>query len=53
LIDDSATEHHVLEDWLRQQVGPAYDALKADPSRAVTANQVLAQLTAEHQSGSR
>jgi antitoxin ParD1/3/4 len=42
-----------VEDWLRHQVGPAYDALKADPSRAVTANQVLARLAAEHKSGSR
>ena len=30
------------------QVGPAYDALKADPSRAVTADQVRARLAAEH-----
>lgn len=37
-----------VEDWLRQQVGPAYDALKADPSRAVTADQVRARLAAEH-----
>lgn len=37
-----------VEDWLRQQVGPAYDALKADPSRAVTADQVRACLAAEH-----
>jgi hypothetical protein len=42
-----------VEDWLRHQVGPAYDALKADPSRAVTANQVLARLSAEHKNGSR
>ena len=42
-----------VEDWLRNQVGPAYDALKADPSRAVTANQVLARLAAEHKNGSR
>ncbi|HEY0341854.1 MAG TPA: type II toxin-antitoxin system ParD family antitoxin [Steroidobacteraceae bacterium] len=42
-----------VEDWLRHQVGPAYDALKADPSRAVTPNQVLARLAAEHKTGSR
>ena len=29
-----------VENWLHEQVGPAYDALKADPSRAVTADQV-------------
>lgn len=38
----------VVENWLHDQVGPAYDALKADPSRAVTADQVRARLAAEH-----
>lgn len=37
-----------VEDWLHSQVGPAFDALKADPSRAVTADQVRARLAAEH-----
>ena len=36
-----------VESWLQNQVGPAYDALKADPSRAVTADQVRARLAAE------
>nr|MBP8780738.1 type II toxin-antitoxin system ParD family antitoxin [Alicycliphilus sp.] len=31
-----------VESWLHQQVGPAHDALRADPSRAVTADQVRA-----------
>ena len=37
-----------IESWLHNQVGPAYDALKADPSRAVSADQVRARLSAEH-----
>jgi antitoxin ParD1/3/4 len=37
-----------VESWLREQVGPAYDALKADPARAVTADQVRARLAAQH-----
>jgi antitoxin ParD1/3/4 len=37
-----------VENWLSDQVGPAYDALKADPARAVTADQVRARLAAEH-----
>jgi antitoxin ParD1/3/4 len=37
-----------VESWLKDQVGPAYDALKTDPSRAVTAAQVRARLAAEH-----
>ena len=59
---DSATEREVIRDglrvlqvrnravekWLRQQVGLAYDALKADPARAVTADQVRTRLSAEH-----
>jgi len=36
-----------IESWLHHQIGPAYDALKADPSRAVTADQVRARLAAE------
>jgi putative addiction module CopG family antidote len=36
-----------VENWLHQQVGPAYDALKADPSRGVTIDQVRARLAAE------
>lgn len=37
-----------VENWLNSQVGPAYDALKADTSRAVSADQVRARLAAEH-----
>jgi putative addiction module CopG family antidote len=40
-----------VESWLHCQVGSAYDALKADPSRAVTAAQVRARLAAEHGKG--
>lgn len=40
-----------VESWLQGQVGPACDALKADPSRAVTAAQVRARLAAEHAKG--
>jgi putative addiction module CopG family antidote len=36
-----------VESWLREQVAPAYDSLKADPSRAVSVNQVRARLAAE------
>lgn len=37
-----------VESWLRDQVAPALDALKADPSRALSAKQVKARLEAEH-----
>jgi antitoxin ParD1/3/4 len=36
-----------VESWLHNQVGPSYDALKADPSRAVTADQVRVRLATE------
>jgi antitoxin ParD1/3/4 len=37
-----------VEDWLRDKVAPAYDALKADPTRAVSVDNVRAALAAEH-----
>jgi antitoxin ParD1/3/4 len=37
-----------VESWLHEQVGPAYDALKADPARAVTIDDVRASLAAAH-----
>lgn len=37
-----------IESWLHRQVGPAYDALKADPSRGITPQQLRARLAAEH-----
>ncbi len=37
-----------IDNWLHQQVGPAYDALKAEPSLALSVDQVRARLAAEH-----
>ena len=37
-----------IESWLQNQVGDAYDALKKDPSRAITVEQVRARLASEH-----
>ncbi len=37
-----------VESWLREQVAPAYDALQADPSRAVSVADVRAMLADEH-----
>ena len=37
-----------VEAWLTERVAPAYDALAADPSRAVSADHVRARLAAEH-----
>lgn len=37
-----------VESWLHTQVGPAYDALKAEPSRAITVAQVRERLASEH-----
>ena len=36
-----------VENWLREQVAPAYDALKTDPARAVSVSHVRAALSAE------
>ncbi len=37
-----------IESWLTQKVGVAFDALKADPMRAVTVDQVRERLAKEH-----
>jgi antitoxin ParD1/3/4 len=37
-----------MENWLREKVAPAYDALKADPARAVSAEHVRAAISTEH-----
>lgn len=37
-----------MEHWLQSQVGPAHDALMADPSRAVPIVQVRKRLAATH-----
>jgi antitoxin ParD1/3/4 len=37
-----------VESWLRQEVAPAYDALKADPARGRSIQDVRASLAAEH-----
>jgi antitoxin ParD1/3/4 len=42
-----------VEGWLREQVAPAYDGLKADPSRAVSADDVRATLSAEHKKAAK
>jgi antitoxin ParD1/3/4 len=36
-----------VEAWLREEVAAAYDAVAADPSRAVSAQSVRARLAAE------
>ncbi|MGA7540476.1 MAG: ribbon-helix-helix domain-containing protein [Steroidobacteraceae bacterium] len=41
-----------VERWLCEQVAPAYDALKADPARAVAAAKVRVRLAAEHKRAS-
>jgi antitoxin ParD1/3/4 len=37
-----------VDNWLMQEVEPVYDALKANPTRAVTVDQLGATLAAEH-----
>lgn len=40
-----------VDNWLLQEVGPAYDALKANPARAISVDQLRAALSAEHKKG--
>ena len=37
-----------VERWLRDEVAPAYDAIEADPSRAVSAADVSRSVRARH-----
>lgn len=37
-----------IESWLQNEVGVAYDALKSNPLRAVTADQVRERLASEN-----
>ncbi|WP_413742166.1 type II toxin-antitoxin system ParD family antitoxin [Sodalis sp. RH15] len=37
-----------METWLREEVVPAYQALKADPSRGLSADEVRANLARAH-----
>ena len=35
--------------WLRDEVAPVYDAMQADPARAVSADEVFTKLRARHE----
>ena len=37
-----------VERWLREEVAPVYDAIKADPSRAHPAKDVFTRIRAKH-----
>ena len=43
-------QERALESWLRDRVAPAFAAMKADPSRAVSADKVRASLAAAYKS---
>lgn len=37
-----------VERWLREEVAPVYDAMQADPARAIPADQVFQTVRAHH-----
>jgi len=39
---------HAMDNWLLQEVGPAYDVLKANPAQAVTVDLLRTTLAAAH-----
>lgn len=41
-------QDRAIESWLQTDVGAAFDALKADPSRAIPIDKVRARLAAVH-----
>jgi antitoxin ParD1/3/4 len=48
----SMARDRAVDRWLEDQVGPTYDALEANPMRAVNAAQVRARLAAERRRSS-
>jgi len=38
-----------VERWLRERVAPVYDTMQADPSRAISADQVQRSVRAHHE----
>lgn len=44
--DDEDLDAEVVDGWLRSEVVAAYDALKADPSRAIPGEDVRAEFEA-------
>jgi len=38
-----------VERWLREEVAPTYDAMKADPSQGLTADEVFGRIHERHQ----
>ena len=41
-------QDEAVERWLREDVAPTYDAMAADPGRAIPADEVRASLLARH-----
>jgi len=37
-----------VERWLREEVAPVYDAMKADPTRGIPARKVFAAVKSRH-----
>jgi antitoxin ParD1/3/4 len=37
-----------IEEWLREEVVPVYDAMQKDPGRALSGEQLLADIRAHH-----
>ena len=48
-----AARDRAVESWLLQKVAPAYDALKANPSRALSARKGRATLATEHRKATK
>lgn len=40
--------HAARERWLREEVAPVYDAMTADPGRALSADSVFAEIRTRH-----
>jgi len=43
----------IMESWLREQVAPAFDAVRANPKRAVSIDAIRARLATEHRAAKK
>ena len=48
-----AARDRAIEEWLRSQVAPVYDAMRTDPGRSIPVSEVRAALAEEHRTATR
>ena len=47
-VEFGSEQREWAERWLREEVVPVYDAMQADPTRALSADEVLTAIRSRH-----